>query len=91
VTREALAVIEAGEEALRELGFRQARVRHHGEIARIEIERDELDRAFSSKMAAQLVSIFRNLGFKYVTLDCEGYRPGSMNAVMPIESIKMAE
>ena len=91
VTREALAVIEAGEEALRELGFRQARLRHHGEIARIEIGRDELDRAFSSKMALQFVSIFKNLGFKYVTLDCEGYRSGSMNAVLPIESIKMAE
>ena len=91
VTREALAVIEAGEEALRELGFRQARLRHHGEIARIEIGRDELGRAFSSKMALQFVSIFKNLGFKYVTLDCEGYRSGSMNAVLPIESIKMAE
>ena len=91
VTREALAVIEAGEEALHELGFRRARVRHHGEIARIEIGRGELDRAFSSKMAAQFVSIFKNLGFKYVTLDCEGYRPGSMNAVLPIESIRMAE
>jgi uncharacterized protein len=91
VTREALAVIEAGEEALRERGFRQARVRHHGEIARIEIGRDELDRAFSPKMASQFLSIFKNLGFKYVTLDCEGYRPGSMNAVLPIESIRMAK
>lgn len=91
VTREALAAIEAGEEALRELGFRQARVRHHGEIARIEIGRDELDRAFCYKMAPQFVSIFKNLGFKYVTLDCEGYRSGSMNAVLPIESIRMAE
>jgi uncharacterized protein len=90
VTREALAAIEAGEDALRELGFRQARVRHHGEIVRIEIARDELDRAFSAEMAAQLVSIFKKLGFKYVTLDCEGYRPGSMNAVLPIQSIKMA-
>jgi uncharacterized protein len=91
VTREALAVIEAGEEALCGLGFRQARVRHHGETARIEIGRDELDRAFSPKMAPQFVSIFKNLGFKYVTLDCEGYRSGSMNAVLPIESIRMAE
>ena len=90
MTREALAAVEAGEEALRALGFRQARVRHHGEIVRIEIARDELDRAFSPEMAAQLVPIFRQLGFKYVTLDCEGYRSGSMNAVLPIANIKTA-
>lgn len=90
VTREALAAVEAGEEALRELGFHQARVRHHGEIVRIEIGREELDRAFRSQMGSQFVSIFKKLGFKYVTLDCEGYRPGSMNAVLPIESFKKA-
>jgi len=89
VTREALAAIEAGEEALRELGFRQVRVRHHGEIVRIEVSRDELDRAFSAEIAAKLVPIFKKLGFKYVTLDCEGYRSGSMNAVLPVEKIKM--
>jgi uncharacterized protein len=89
VTREALAAIEAGEEALRNLGFTQARVRHHGEIVRIEIARDELPQAFAPEMAAQLVPIFKKLGFKYVTLDCEGYRSGSMNAVLPIEQIRM--
>ena len=89
VTREALALVEAGEEALRGLGFRQARVRHHGEIVRIEIARDELNRAFSPEMAAQLVRIFKKLGFKYVTLDCEGYRSGSMNEVLPIENRSM--
>ncbi|MBV9074505.1 MAG: ATP-dependent sacrificial sulfur transferase LarE [Acidobacteria bacterium] len=89
VTREALAAIEAGEEALRQLGFQQARVRHHGEIARIEIARDELHRAFAPEMAAQLVPIFKKLGFQYVTLDCEGYRSGSLNAVLPIEQIRM--
>lgn len=89
VTRDALAAIEVGEEALRELGFRQVRVRHHGEIVRIEVSRDELDRAFSAEMAAKLVPIFKKLGFKYVTLDCEGYRSGSMNAVLPVEKIRM--
>ena len=89
VTREALAAIEAGEEALRELGFRQVRVRHHGEIVRIEVSRDELERAFSAEMAAKLVPIFKKLGFKYVTLDCEGYRSGSMNAVLAVKEIKM--
>jgi uncharacterized protein len=90
VTPEALATIEAGEEALRNLGFGGARVRYHGEIVRIEIARDELGRAFTPEMAAQFASIFKKLGFKYVTLDCEGYRSGSMNAVLPVEEIKMA-
>lgn len=90
VTREALAAIEAGEDALRDLGFPQARVRHHGDIVRIEIARADLARAFNPEMAARLVPIFKNLGFKYVTLDCEGYRSGSMNAVLPIEQIRMA-
>jgi uncharacterized protein len=89
VTSEALAAIEAGEEALRELGFSGARVRHHGEIVRIEIARGELERAFSPEMAARLVPIFKKLGFKYVTMDCEGYRSGSMNAVLSVEQIKM--
>ena len=57
---------------------------------RIEIAREELDRAFSPEMAQQLVPIFKNLGFKYVTMDCEGYRSGSLNAVLPIEQIRMA-
>ncbi len=90
VTREALAAIEAGEDSLRELGFRQARVRHHGDIVRIEIAPEEFARAFSAEMAARLVPIFKELGFKHVTLDCEGYRSGSMNAVLPIEQIRMA-
>ena len=90
VTREALAAIEAGEDSLRELGFRQARVRHHGDIVRIEIAQEEFARAFSPEMAARLVPIFKKLGFKYVTLDCEGYRSGSMNDVLPIKQIRMA-
>ena len=90
VTREALAAIEAGEDSLRELGFRQARVRHHGGIVRIEIAPEEFARAFSPEMAVRLVPIFKKLGFKYVTLDCEGYRSGSMNDVLPIEQIRMA-
>ncbi len=91
VTREALAAIEAGEDALRELGFEQARVRHHGEIVRIEIARDDLRRAFAPEMAARFVPILKRLGFKYVTLDCEAYRSGSMNLVLPIEQIRKAD
>ena len=87
VTREALAVVEQGEDAIRALGFRQFRVRHHGEIVRIEISREELARALDPAMAAQFTGIFKSLGFKFVTLDLEGFRSGSMNALLPAEDL----
>ena len=87
VTREALDVVERGEDALRALGFRQFRVRHHGEIVRIEIAREELDRALDPAMAADFTRIFKALGFKFVTLDLEGFRSGSMNALLPAEDL----
>jgi pyridinium-3,5-biscarboxylic acid mononucleotide sulfurtransferase len=87
VTREALSAVEQGEDALRQLGFRQVRVRHHGEIARLEIAREELPRAMTLEMAAEFTRIFKALGFSYVTLDLEGFRSGSMNAVLPADSI----
>ena len=87
VTREALSAVEQGEDALRELGFRQVRVRHHGEIARIEIAREELPRAMTMEMAAEFTRIFKALGFTYVTLDLEGFRSGSMNAVLPVGTL----
>jgi uncharacterized protein len=90
VTREALSVVEQGEEALRELGFRQFRVRHHGEIVRIEIAQDELARALTAEMVAQFTAIFKQLGFKFVTLDLEGFRSGSMNALLPIDRVRRA-
>ena len=73
----------AGEDALRALGFRQFRVRHHGEIVRIEIAKDELPRALDPDMAAEFTRIFKTLGFKFVTLDLEGFRSGSMNPCCP--------
>jgi uncharacterized protein len=87
VTRELLAVVEKGEDALRELGFQQFRVRHHGEIVRIEIAREELERALDPAMAAQFTSIFKALGFKFVTLDLDGFRSGSMNVLLPAENL----
>jgi uncharacterized protein len=87
VTREALNVVEKGEDALRALGFRQIRVRHHGEIVRIEIAREELERALDPAMAAEFTRIFKALGFKFVTLDLEGFRSGSMNALLPAEDL----
>lgn len=87
VTREALAMVEQGEDALRGLGFRQCRVRHHGEMVRIEIAQDEMSRAFMPEMAAELTRLFKALGFKFVTLDLEGFRSGSMNALLPLEDL----
>lgn len=87
VTREALTAVERGEDALRHLGFRQFRVRHHGEIARIEIARDEMSRALTSEMAAAFTQTFKALGFKFVTLDLEGFRSGSMNALLPADEL----
>jgi pyridinium-3,5-biscarboxylic acid mononucleotide sulfurtransferase len=91
VTREALDVVERGEDALRALGFRQFRVRHHGDIVRIEIDREELPRALDPAMAAQFTAIFKQLGFKFVTLDLEGFRSGSMNALLPLDHIRHAD
>ncbi len=88
VTREALEVVERGEDAIRALGFRQFRVRHHGDIVRIEIARGELERALNPDMAAQFAAIFKTLGFKFVTLDLEGFRSGSMNDLLPVEQLR---
>jgi uncharacterized protein len=87
VTREALGTVEQGEDAIRALGFRQFRVRHHGQIVRIEIDNNELPRALSSEMAAEFTRIFKALGFKFVTLDLEGFRSGSMNSLLPAEQL----
>src|SRR5271165_4199688 len=91
VTAEALSAVERGEDTLRQLGFRQVRVRHHGEIVRIEIAREELSRAMTLEMAAEFTRIFKALGFSYVTLDLEGLRSGSMNALLPVHSLVNAE
>ena len=87
VTPEALSVIERGEDALRALGFRQFRVRHHGEIVRIEIAREELSRALTPEMASEFTATFKRLGFKFVTLDLEGFRSGSMNQLLTKEEL----
>ena len=87
VTPEALSVIERGEDALRAMGFRQFRVRHHGEIVRIEIAREELPRALSAEMAREFTVVFKGLGFKFVTLDLEGFRSGSMNQLLTPEEL----
>jgi pyridinium-3,5-biscarboxylic acid mononucleotide sulfurtransferase len=87
VTAEALAMVEQGEDALRSLGFRQVRVRHHGDIARLEISRDELPRALTQEMFAEFTRVFKALGFTFVALDTEGFRSGSMNSSSAIQSL----
>ena len=82
VTIENLRTVEIGEEELKALGFRQFRTRFHGELVRIEIATDELPRALNSAMAAKLTTLFKGLGYKYVTLDLQGYRQGSLNEVL---------
>jgi pyridinium-3,5-biscarboxylic acid mononucleotide sulfurtransferase len=87
VTPEALSVIERGEDALRAMGFRQFRVRHHGEIVRIEIALEEFPRALTAEMAREFAAVFKGLGFKFVTLDLEGFRSGSMNQLLTKEEL----
>jgi pyridinium-3,5-biscarboxylic acid mononucleotide sulfurtransferase len=82
VTMENIKTVERGEEAIRQLGFRQFRVRFHGKLVRIEIAKDELAAALTPEMAQRFVEIFKPLGFHYVTIDLEGYRQGSLNAVL---------
>ena len=82
VTPETIKTVEQGEEAIRRLGFRQFRVRFHGELVRLEIARDEMAAALTLEMAEKFTAIFKPLGFHYVTLDLEGYRQGSLNAVL---------
>jgi uncharacterized protein len=82
-----LRAVEQGEDALRKMGFRQFRVRHHGEMVRIEIAKNELARALDAEMAAEFTRIFKALGFQFVTLDLEGFRSGSMNALLPAETL----
>ncbi len=85
VTREVLEQVERGEESLRRLGFREFRVRHHGELARVEIARSELPRALSMEMLDAITAELKKTGFKFVTLDTAGFRSGSLNQLLPAE------
>ena len=91
VTAEALAQVERAEDALHALGFAQVRVRHHGDLARVEIARPELGRALSLDVLDRVTTELKALGFVYVTLDTQGYRTGSMNDVLPVSAIAAAK
>lgn len=82
VTVEKLEMIEGAEDHLRRLGFPQTRVRHHGEIARIEVPRDDLPRFLDLGIFDDVVARLRELGFRYVSLDLEGYRTGRLNEAL---------
>ncbi len=82
VTRERLGQVEEGEQRLRALGFREVRLRHHGPLARVEIGPGELSRALDPAMASAIVAAIKPLGFRWVSLDLEGYRTGSLNEVL---------
>jgi uncharacterized protein len=87
VTAENLSQVESAEEALHALGFAQVRVRHHGNLARIEIARADLPRALTLDMLDRITATLRPLGFTYITLDTQGYRSGSMNDLLPADAI----
>lgn len=90
VAPEALAQVEQAEDALHELGFHQVRVRHHGDLARVEIARTELPAALTLEMLDRISAAVRRAGFVYVALDAQGYRSGSMNDVLPVSAIAAA-
>ena len=82
VTIRNVKTVETGEEQVKALGFRQFRVRFHGEIVRLEIAPEEMPKALNLEMAQRFTALFKSLGFKYVALDLEGYRQGSLNEVL---------
>ena len=87
VTEEKLSVIEQAEDVVRALGFRVFRVRHHDTLARLEIGRDEMARALEPEINAALVARLKAIGYKYVSLDLQGYRTGSLNEVLPLRPV----
>jgi len=90
VTPERVRMVDAAENWLRARGLRLLRVRYHdGDLARVEVPLDELPRLASAEVRSELVPAFRALGFKYVTLDLEGFRSGSLNALIPLDTLRM--
>ncbi len=84
VTIQNIKTVEIGEEEMKALGFRQFRTRFHGELVRIEVARDEMEKALTLEMAGKLTAIFKKLGYQFVTLDLQGYRQGSMNELLKL-------
>jgi uncharacterized protein len=92
VTPERVRMVDQAEQWLRGRGLRLLRVRYHkGDLARIEVPLDELPRLAAPEVRGELVGAFRALGFKFITLDLEGFRSGSLNAVIPLESLQLTK
>jgi uncharacterized protein len=91
ITREKLGVIDEAEQFLMDLGFRQVRVRHHGDIARIELVKSDMPKVFENGLYEKIYSKLKELGFTYVTLDLKGYSTGSMNSVLDKKTIEKAK
>jgi pyridinium-3,5-biscarboxylic acid mononucleotide sulfurtransferase len=87
VTEAKLSMIEQAEDAVRDLGFRVCRVRHHGDLARLELGSDEIARALDPEVRQAIVAALKAVGYKYVSLDLQGYRTGSLNEVLPLRPI----
>lgn len=87
ISAKELAQVEEAEDSLHQLGFTQVRVRHHGDVARIELDRNEMQRTFSFDVLDRITNEVRAAGYRYVALDTSGYRSGSMNAFVPIEAV----
>lgn len=88
VTIEKLSMVDKAEIALKEIGFRQVRVRHHGDVARIEVAEEEMPRALDRAMMGRMLLALKAIGFKFVTLDLEGYRTGSLNEALSARNIE---
>jgi uncharacterized protein len=91
VTIQNIKTVEVGEEEMKALGFRQFRTRFHGELVRIEVARDEMEKALNLEMAGKLTAIFKKLGYKFVTLDLQGYRQGSLNELLALHTGKQLQ
>jgi len=85
ITKEKLEMIDKAEQYLLDLGFKQVRVRHHGDLARIEVGGQEIGRFFNEDLMGNVYTAFKKIGFTYVSLDMKGYRTGSMNETLSIQ------
>jgi uncharacterized protein len=88
ISREKLDQIDRAEQLLRDLGYRQVRVRHHGDVARIELPPEDMSRFFAEGLAEPIARRIKELGFQYVALDLQGYRTGSMNEVLKLRPVE---
>jgi pyridinium-3,5-biscarboxylic acid mononucleotide sulfurtransferase len=91
ITREKLTAVDEAEQFLIDLGFKQMRVRHHGEIARIELLPEDMPKVFENGLSEKIYNKLKELGFTYVALDLKGYKTGSMNAVLDKKTIDKAK